>query len=88
MSERVYNPMAATVMVEETNRMVGATKMLFDVMNEKGIMHFENTESAALVFAMGVHSVMDFEHDSENAGRQDADEAMEKFINGFILVNS
>ncbi|MBO4376955.1 MAG: TetR/AcrR family transcriptional regulator [Lachnospiraceae bacterium] len=83
MSERVYNPMAASVMVEENNRMIAATKMLFDVMNEKEIMHFENTDSAALVFAMGVHSVMDFEHDSDNAERHDADGAMEKFIDEF-----
>ncbi|MBR4994117.1 MAG: hypothetical protein IKY04_07680, partial [Lachnospiraceae bacterium] len=60
-----------------------ATRILFDVMNEKGIMHFDNPDSAALVFAMGVHSVMDFEHDSDNAERHDADGAMEKFIDEF-----
>lgn len=86
MAERSLNPIASQVMVEETKKMINATKMLFYAIAAKGITSFENPDGAALAFAMGVHSVMDYEFDAKNAGLDDANDAMKTFIAEFCRV--
>ena len=84
-SERIYNPSAAMIMVEETNKMIAATKSLFYAMAAKGITSFENPDAAAISFAMTVHSILVFECDARMAG-VDADGMMETFIDEFCRI--
>lgn len=86
MAERSYNPIAAQVMIEETRRMINATKTLFYAISAKGVAIFENPDGAALSFAMGVHSIIDFEGDAINVGSSDADGVMEEFIKEFCRI--
>lgn len=86
MAERTINPVAAQVMVEETNKMVAATKNLFYAISAKGISHFDNPDAAAIIFAMSVHSILDFEFDCINVGTSDAEGVMEKFITEFCSI--
>ena len=88
MAERSVNPMAAQVMVEETEKMLGATKMLFYAISAKGITRFEDPDGAALVFTMGVHSIMDFEFDAKSAGLKSADGTMKAYIKEFCRTYS
>lgn len=86
MAERFTSPIAAQIMVEETNRMIISSKNLFYAISSKGIAKFENPEGAAFIFSMGVHSILDFEGDSKVAGTKDSEGKMEAFINEFCSV--
>lgn len=86
MAERAFDPTAAQIMVEETRKMITATKNLFYAISAKGIAHFENPDGAAITFAMSVHSILDHEFDSRRAGSDDADGEMDLFINEFCRV--
>ena len=88
MAERSVNPMAAQVMVEETEKMLSATKMLFYAISAKGITRFDDPDGAALVFTMGVHSIMDFEFDAKSAGLKLADGTMKAYIKEFCRTYS
>ena len=86
MAERAFDQMAAQIMVEETRKMITATKNLFYAISAKGITHFDNPDGAAITFAMGVHSILDHESDSLHAGSNDADGEMDLFIEEFCRV--
>ena len=86
MSERAFDPIAAQIMVEETRKMITATKNLFYAISAKGIAHFDNPDGAAITFAMSVHSILDHESDSHHAGSDDADGEMDLFIDEFCRV--
>lgn len=86
LSQRVYNPMAARIMVEETNTMIQATKLLFYALSAKKIVDFTNPDAAALSFAMSVHSIINFECDAQNANVYDADGLMDIYIEEFCRI--
>lgn len=88
MSERAYDPAASMIMVEETRRMVQAVKKLFCAMNSRGLLHFEDPDAAAMIFALGVHAVMELEQDAANCKTDDADGAMDRFIDEFTRIYS
>ena len=71
---------SALIMVEETRKMITATKNLFYAISAKGIAHFDNPDGAAITFAMSVHSILDHESDSHHAGSDDADGEMNLFM--------
>ena len=62
-SERSLNPVAAKIVVEETNKMILATKQLFYAMEIHKLLHFKNPDMSALSFAMTIHGLMDYELD-------------------------
>jgi hypothetical protein len=78
--------MAARIMVEETNTMIQATKLLFYALSAKKIVDFTNPDAAALSFAMSVHSIIDFECDGQNADVHDADSIMDIYIEEFCRI--
>ena len=49
-SERSIQPMAARIVVEETERMIIATKQLFYAMEVHKLLHFENADMSAVSF--------------------------------------
>ena len=62
-SERSLNPLAAKIVVEETNKMILATKQLFYAMEVHKLLHFNNPDMTAVSFAMTIHGLMDYELD-------------------------
>lgn len=86
MAERTYDPIASQIMVEETRKMITATKNLFYAISAKGVARFDNPDGAAITFAMSVHSILDHERDSAHAGSSDADGEMDMFIDEFCRV--
>lgn len=86
MAQRVYDPMAADIMIEETNTMIQATKLLFYALSAKKIVAFSNPDAAAISFAMGVHSIIDFECDAQSVKSKVADEIMDTYIEEFCRV--
>lgn len=83
MSERSINKDAAAIMVKETQKMILTTKQLFYAISAKKIAIFENVDAAAVAFAMGVHSILDYECDLIMAGEEDSQEFMVNFIDEF-----
>ena len=62
-SERSLNPVAAKIVVEETDKMILATKQLFYAMEVHKLLHFNNPDMTAVSFAMTIHGLMDYELD-------------------------
>ena len=67
-SERPIEPMAAGIMVKETQTMVEATSSLLKALESEGKASFADLESAAFSFAMAIHSAIDYEFDLMKAG--------------------
>lgn len=86
MGERVNNPLAASIMVLETNKMVQSTKELFTKLNELGVSKFDNVSSQSLMFAHAVHSIIDFENDCISISSNASSGNMEDFINSFASL--
>ena len=62
-TERTISQEASKIMLEETNKMIFATKKLFEIMQTKKLLHFEDIEISAIAFALTVHAFMDYEMD-------------------------
>lgn len=87
-SEKVFNPIAAEIMVAENKTMIWATKQLFYAIMAKKIAYFDNIDAAALSFAMGIHSILDYQWDDSMAGSNESSGLLETFINEFCHIYS
>ena len=67
-SERSLNPLAAEIMLEETEHMIRSTKQLFYGLAVHGKMKCEDVDTAALTFALTVHALIDYKMDRITAG--------------------
>lgn len=81
-SERATNPVAAQIMVEETNRMILSTKQLFYALAVHGKIKNQDIDMAALSYAMTIHSIVDYQMDC-NGARID-DSASKTWIKSYI----
>ena len=70
-SERAINPLAAGIMLEETEHMIRATRNLFYALAVHGKMKSEGIDTAAMTFALTVHSLIDYRMDKITAGLAD-----------------
>lgn len=86
MSERSMDKAAAEIMAMETEKMIGATTMLFYALQAKGYMDIKNIETAAYSFAMGIHSIIDYECDLAQIGRTNTKNTLEDYIDEFCRV--
>lgn len=86
MSERSLDSTAAGIMAAETERMIGATTMLFYALKAKGFVEMEHIETAAYAFAMVVHSIIDYECDLAQTGRENTRYTLEGYIDEFCFV--
>ena len=86
MSERSINSTAADIMVMETKTMINATKAIFYALQVKGIADFYDVDTAALSFAMGVHSIIDYEFDLKYAGKDVDNQMMSNYIDEFCRI--
>lgn len=67
-SERTTNKKACEIIVEETNKMIEATKMLFKYLKESKKLDIDNIDISSISFAMTIHSLIDYELDKESIG--------------------
>lgn len=86
-SERTTNPDAAQILIEETNKMVAATKALFQMLTEQGKLEIDDIDNAALSFAMTIHSLIDYEFDCAQAGEQYDESQIQNYIKWFCNQN-
>lgn len=91
-SERPINPLAAKIVLEETEHMLRSTKNLFYALAVHGKMKSEGADTAAMTFALTVHSLIDYGMDRITAGEADTSggeslytKEMAEFIRWFCL---
>ena len=70
-SERSINPLAAEIVLEETEHMIRSTRNLFYALAVHGKMKSEGIDTAAMTFALTVHSLIDYRMDRITAGVTD-----------------
>ena len=85
-SERSLQPMAAKIVVEETEKMINATKQLFYAMQVHQLLHFNNPDISALSFALTVHGLMDYTLDQKNTGNE-ASNKLDDYLKWFCKEN-
>ena len=83
-SEKALSKEASKVIIKETEKMINASKELFKAIEENKVALFDNLESAALTFALLIHSVLDLRLDAEMAESNISDGILEKVIDSFI----
>ncbi len=81
-AEHTFNPLAAKILIEETSRMVNATKNLFYALQVHKKLSVENIDVVATSFAMTVHAFMDYNLDLNTAKEEKSDNLI-KFIDWF-----
>ena len=86
MSESVFNKEAAKIMVTETEKMVLATKQLFYAMQVHKVMEFDNVDMAATLFAMAIHSLLDYQIDKEFIDNEGTSQQIAAFIDYFCKI--
>ncbi|MDY4066441.1 TetR/AcrR family transcriptional regulator [Bullifex sp.] len=83
-SEKALSKEASKVIIKETETMINASKELFKAIEENKVALFDNLESAAITFALLIHSVLDLRLDAEMAESNISDGILEKVIDSFI----
>lgn len=81
-SQRCYDPKAAQIVAEETQRMITATKSLFYALKAHDKIACEDIDMTALSFCMSIHSIIDYQLDLANCGIGESD-MLEKYIHWF-----
>jgi len=66
-SERTISKDAAKILLEESNKMIAATKVVFEFLANKKLLHFDDVYTSAEVFALTIHGIMDYEMDKSFA---------------------
>ncbi|MBQ3408614.1 MAG: TetR/AcrR family transcriptional regulator [Clostridia bacterium] len=82
-SERTINPEATQIIIEETNKMVSATKMLFKVLQDNKKIYIDNIDVAATSFAMTIHSLIDYEFDCKKVNEKYDKNLIQDYIKWF-----
>lgn len=83
-SERSIDEMAAKIMVEETEKMILATKQLFYAFQVHGLLTFQNADMSAVAFAMTIHSLMDYMMDKNTAKVMDDSDSNDNIIGEYL----
>ncbi|MBP3800045.1 MAG: TetR/AcrR family transcriptional regulator [Bacilli bacterium] len=82
-SERTTNKEACEIIVEETNKMIEATKMLFKYLKESKKLDIDNIDISSISFAMTIHSLIDYELDQKMTGQKSDKDLIDNYIKWF-----
>ena len=82
-SERTTNKKACEIIVEETNKMIEATKMLFNYLNMSKKLDIDDLEVCSISFAMTIHSLIDYELDQKMTGQNSDKDLIDNYIKWF-----
>lgn len=69
-SERSTNPVAAKIMVEETERMLSQSRDLFYALAVHGKIRNENVDMASMTYSLTMHSLIDYRMDQITSGEE------------------
>lgn len=88
LSEKSFSPIAAAIYTEETNTMLLTTRNLFYALSSKGLAHFTDIDSEAMVFAFTFHSILVLEEDDGTAGTAVSEGLLDSFLEYFSSIHS
>ena len=87
-SERSTNPVAAKIMVEETERMLAQSRDLFYALAVHGNIRNENVDMASMTYSLTMHSLIDYRMDQITSGEEkrfgDGKSTVPKIITEFV----
>ena len=82
-SERTTNNEASKIVIEETNKMINATKKLFEFLKEKNKLFIDDIEMVSITFSMTIHSLIDYELDCKKNNQDYNENNIQKYIKWF-----
>lgn len=82
-AERATDRDAAEIVVKETEKMIDATKVLFETLNKENKLNITEIDIAATSFAITIHGLIDHGMDIKAVGRSCDDDEIEKYIKWF-----
>ena len=82
-SERTTNNEASKIVIEETNKMINATKKIFEFLKEKNKLFIDDIEMASITFSMTIHSLIDYELDCKKNNQDYNENNTQKYIKWF-----
>jgi len=82
-SERATNNEASKIVIEETNKMINATKKLFEFLKGKNKLFIDDIEMASITFSMTIHSLIDYELDCKKNNQDYNENNIPKYIRWF-----
>lgn len=87
-SERAINPMAAKIMLTETETMMKQTRSLLSIMEKYGLLNFSGKDInlANTMFCLTFHEMMEIQLDRKLCGIEDDGREIHEFIEGFCKL--
>jgi len=82
-SERTTNNEASKIVIEETNKMINATKKLFEFLKGKNKLFIDDIEMASITFSMTIHSLIDYELDCKKNNQDYNENNIKRYIKWF-----
>lgn len=82
-SERTTNNEATQIVIEETNKMINATKELFKFLKENNKLFVDDIEIISITFSMTIHSLIDYELDCKKSNQSYDENNIQKYIKWF-----
>jgi hypothetical protein len=82
-SERATNNEASKIVIEETDKMINATKKIFEFLKEKNKLFIDDIEMASITFSMTIHSLIDYELDCKKNNQDYNENNIQKYIKWF-----
>ena len=82
-SERTTNNDASQIVIEETNKMINATKELFKFLNDNNKLFVDDIEMASITFSMTIHSLIDYELDYKKTTEDYDENNIQRYIKWF-----
>ena len=82
-SERTTNNNASQIVIEETNKMINATKKLFKFLKDNNKLFIDDIEMASITFCMTIHSLIDYELDCKKNNHDYDENNIPKYIRWF-----
>lgn len=82
-AQRACDEAAAKIMLEETRRMIIATKSLFYALQAHEKLYLDDVDVAATSFALTVHAMIDMRVDAETCGQTISGKMLTDYIHWF-----
>ena len=70
-SERAISSEAAKIMAVETEKMINATRKVFEILKDKKLLRFRSVEISALSFSLTIHSLVNYSLDKCFGGHEE-----------------
>lgn len=84
-SERTFSEIAAQILTEETEKMIGASAALLTELQRRNLLSFADVDTSAMSFALTVHGMMDYFAD-RNLSKKDTAPSLPDCLQKYIAV--